>query len=574
MPQNLLTIALPTRERAETLVHALKTVCRQPSRDITILVSDNISADNTKAVVDSFRDTRIEYIQPTNRLSMVEHFEFVLGHVKSDYVLFLGDDDGLMPDSVSRITKLIEKHRSPMAITSPEGGFQWEGVTYATQRSTSPPGFIYFPIGSRTYWRDSLSSLQAFANMELGVHDLPSIYWGVVRMDVVASARREGLFFHSWTPDSYSSIAVASVCSRYLYSEEPFVLPGASKRSTGLSIALQAPGVYQAGSEAARHLNEGGMPWSLDVPFVQLAGLVRLEGLLQARKYGLLPQAIQINHEKIFESDVREAMDQPSPLREATLEKLEPYARSLGKTIPPLVEDLITQANRPAAPVRKLRYDWKVGMVSGQCPPISVKTIDDAVLYLHKQLRFKRLYWAFHSFYKYYTANKEKIPIRQLRRIYRSLRRTAKKVIRQVFFLHTEAGRELARHRFSLWRSYMANYVRLRTRIAAVRSSGRSIVVISQIVHMGNIVACEPVIRYVRRTQPHAFIIMAVQNNYRELADSHPEINHTLALECPSEWIRFANSGLFDQIIDLNIQRALLSDLRHSLGSKRWEARY
>lgn len=119
----LFTVVIPTRERADTLFYSLKTVCRQQSRDLTILVSDNASLDNTEGVVNGFQDPRLRYIRPERRLSMAEHWEFALGHVRSEYVMFLGDDDGLMQNSVKRITNIIKSHRLPPALTAPEGFF-------------------------------------------------------------------------------------------------------------------------------------------------------------------------------------------------------------------------------------------------------------------------------------------------------------------------------------------------------------------------------------------------------------------------------------------------------------------
>ncbi len=110
-------------------------------------------------------------------------------------------------------------------------------------------------------------------------------------------------------------------------------------------------------------------------------------------------------------------------------------------------------------------------------------------------------------------------------------------------------------HKLAVWLSYSRNYADIRNRIAQAHrcSPPRRVVVISQVVHLGDIVACEPVVWHVRRNQPDAYIVWALEKTYRELADSHPEVDYTLALECVSEWIRFCKSGLFDEVIDLNI---------------------
>jgi ADP-heptose:LPS heptosyltransferase len=89
-------------------------------------------------------------------------------------------------------------------------------------------------------------------------------------------------------------------------------------------------------------------------------------------------------------------------------------------------------------------------------------------------------------------------------------------------------------------------------KIRAVDST-RQIIAVSQVVHLGDIIACEPVVRQVRSDYPEAFIIFALHQKYRALADEHQDIDYVIPLNCVSEWARFARSGLFDCILDLNI---------------------
>lgn len=56
MAEDKLTVIIPTKDRAETLQHCLKTVVSQTHPQLEILVSDNFSGPDVKAVVDSFSD--------------------------------------------------------------------------------------------------------------------------------------------------------------------------------------------------------------------------------------------------------------------------------------------------------------------------------------------------------------------------------------------------------------------------------------------------------------------------------------------------------------------------------------
>ena len=71
--------------------------------------------------------------------------------------------------------------------------------------------------------------------------------------------------------------------------------------------------------------------------------------------------------------------------------------------------------------------------------------------------------------------------------------------------------------------------------------------------HFGDIVACEPVSRSLKERYPEARITWAVREPYRELIDSNPNIDETLVVDCLTEWILIAESGIFDEVFDLHV---------------------
>ena len=108
----LISLIIPTRERVETLPFAIKTALDQKSCNYEVLVSDNFSADNTKEVVQSFNDSRLIYINTGKRLSMCDNFEFALEHARGKYVIFIGDDDGVMPGAIDKLETTIQSKPS------------------------------------------------------------------------------------------------------------------------------------------------------------------------------------------------------------------------------------------------------------------------------------------------------------------------------------------------------------------------------------------------------------------------------------------------------------------------------
>ncbi|CUS97754.1 Glycosyltransferase, GT2 family [Candidatus Chrysopegis kryptomonas] len=80
---------------------------------------------------------------------------------------------------------------------------------------------------------------------------------------------------------------------------------------------------------------------------------------------------------------------------------------------------------------------------------------------------------------------------------------------------------------------------------------------IGLIEHMGDIIACEPVSRYLRSKYPDAHIVWCVREEYKELIDSNPYIDETLVVDCLTEWIYLKENGLFDQVVDLHIHNRI-----------------
>ncbi len=87
--------------------------------------------------------------------------------------------------------------------------------------------------------------------------------------------------------------------------------------------------------------------------------------------------------------------------------------------------------------------------------------------------------------------------------------------------------------------------------------------------HMGDIVACEPVARYLRAENPEARILWCVREPYRELIDTNPNVDETLVVRCCTEWIALAESGCFDEVVDLHINGRICPTCRVPLVKRK-----
>ncbi|GAB3760009.1 glycosyltransferase family 9 protein [Spirosoma pomorum] len=106
-------------------------------------------------------------------------------------------------------------------------------------------------------------------------------------------------------------------------------------------------------------------------------------------------------------------------------------------------------------------------------------------------------------------------------------------------------------HIIGKYRSYAAKYRQLRRLKNTL--GGKPLVAIILSEQMGDIIACEPVAREVRRRHPDGHIIWVVKAAYAELVKYHPDLNGYLIEKCPSERMMLIRSGIYDQVYNLHI---------------------
>src|ERR1700694_4137069 len=95
MAEPLLSVGIPTYNRADMLARAVESVLAQSPRDLELLISDNASTDETRTLCMSLaeRDPRVRYLRsPVNR-GPTANFNVLFGEMRGEYVMLLSDDD-------------------------------------------------------------------------------------------------------------------------------------------------------------------------------------------------------------------------------------------------------------------------------------------------------------------------------------------------------------------------------------------------------------------------------------------------------------------------------------------------
>ena len=105
----LVTIAIPTFNRADWLNDCVRTAFAQTYRNFEVLVSDNASTDDTPAVLKQFSDPRLRVVRQPENIGSTGNWNACLANARGEYTVFVPDDDRISPWLLERCVEVAER---------------------------------------------------------------------------------------------------------------------------------------------------------------------------------------------------------------------------------------------------------------------------------------------------------------------------------------------------------------------------------------------------------------------------------------------------------------------------------
>lgn len=230
------SILLPTRNRLELLLQAIDTVIGQDFQDWEIVISDNCSDQMIKPEIDKINDNRIIYIRSTTFLPVTENWNKALRASSGEYVIMLGDDDGLLHGCLSKLNSSISSFNYPDAIYSSAALFAYPNVL-----KDAPDGFLrlyterpLFKNKNEPYIlnRESAKSYVRYS-LNFRVFFDYNMQFFVISRKLIEDCTCNGDFFQSPYPDYYASNVIFHIARKLLIIPTPLVTIGISPKSFG-----------------------------------------------------------------------------------------------------------------------------------------------------------------------------------------------------------------------------------------------------------------------------------------------------------------------------------------------------
>ena len=234
------SIIIPARNGGKYLEACIETIISQNYDDYELIISDDHSTDGTKNYLSTLlKNPRVKIIEPSEELSMTEHWEWALSHASGAWQIFVGQDDGLQPyffKLADKLTKIAEQKKIRIIMSS-RAYYFWQGcepvygdVSVAFVASDK------VKIHNTTY--EAAKALLGIQNY----FELPSMYTtSLFHKSILEEARekQQGKIFTCHPQDANLAVIAVSLEKEYLKSYIPLGWVGSSIKSAGMSIGSQ-----------------------------------------------------------------------------------------------------------------------------------------------------------------------------------------------------------------------------------------------------------------------------------------------------------------------------------------------
>lgn len=249
MTRPLVSIIIPTRERADVLAATLASLVMLKRKDIEFIICDNASTDATEKTVSQFSDTRIRYIRAESRLTMPKNFELGLSHAKGEYVTTIGDDDFVIEENLELALAAALERKMDLVYWF-RSAFYW-----GSYPDSNLAGSFSLSTGRGLYDVNPHVLLSHTLLGGLIYMYMPSIYNSLCSRSFLKRYHQHlrGQYFPDYvvSMDVFSALVFASLGPTVLYQQSPASVSGISHHSNGMSI-------YNGNSECEKFAQELG----------------------------------------------------------------------------------------------------------------------------------------------------------------------------------------------------------------------------------------------------------------------------------------------------------------------------
>lgn len=255
MSEYILSVIVPTKNRVTTLSKLVELFELQNLPGVELVIQDNSTTKDADIFFNTHKfGKNISVHRYSETLSFVKNFSIALEHAKGEYVIFVGDDDSVLPNIVD-VTKHAIDNDVDCIVGSLDDLYFWPNSLPGDQFKNGK--LIYKNKRQQKYKSANIGKElnRFFKNGCINYLDyyLPKIYHGIVKKEKMLEVKKvTGDYFIGLTPDLSSCIGLALVGTKTLFAKFPFTLSGIAKNS---GSSASGSSTHQGKLSDAPHLN-------------------------------------------------------------------------------------------------------------------------------------------------------------------------------------------------------------------------------------------------------------------------------------------------------------------------------
>lgn len=322
----LISVVIPTRNRSEYTIRSIEQILSIRTTELELVIQDNSDTDELKQKIDQrfSNDSRIRYNYSNEDLSFVDNFSQALSFATGEYLLLIGDDDGINP-AVIEIARWASKHKISAIKPSLQAVYVWPAAIDQKNQTGHLSISKITTHARRTQTKPEMIKLLNNGCQDYLTLDLVKLYHGLVQRSAMEKVKEHvGNYFRGLSPDIYSAAALSVILPEVISIDYPLTISGICQKS---GSADSATGRHTGNLKDAPHFRgHKNYKWSPEVPpFYSVETIwadstlsalkdLKAKELLQEFRLETLTSHCLVKHKKFFSLILRHYIEYKTSL--------------------------------------------------------------------------------------------------------------------------------------------------------------------------------------------------------------------------------------------------------------------
>jgi hypothetical protein len=234
----LFSIVIPTYNRSDLVRGAVQSTLAQTLGDFEVVVSDNCSDDDTRAVIEQFRDPRVRYVRTPAHGPIGASWEFARSQARGRLIMMLSDDDALVQDTLARFAEAHHRYDADFLFCNLA---EYRDQSFlGSEQNTVRCG----PFSGKVRVVSTDEFVRPLFAFRPGFNMHPSAFMFSAEL-ADRIAQRNGRFFQTNGVEYFAWPPAAVLSRNIVHIDQPLVILGRTAKSWGSTIVLLNPGKEQ-----------------------------------------------------------------------------------------------------------------------------------------------------------------------------------------------------------------------------------------------------------------------------------------------------------------------------------------